>query len=358
MSRDLGQLLGLDGLPFRAGVVSRQASAENPTGAPGAGATRDADPDDPDLVYSGPAVALGRGWKVRPYVPLPAGDTLVLADIEGPGVIRQLFLTTNAPLLRPLILRCAWDDESTPSLESPMGDFFGIGQDAADYTLDSGVVTVAPARGCSAHWPMPFRRRARLTLTNEGDVDAPVVAYRVAWEAVTVPDDAAYLHARWRRTRTGPDAPEHVILDDVQGRGVYVGTTMTWSTTEPGWWGEGEVKHYLDDDTAFPSIVDNGTEDYFGGAWGFGRDLRVPGPDGPPTERAWSGIWAGCPLVTPSDFGERRFSMYRWHVPDPIGFQRSIRVTVQALGWGSDGRYAVRSDEVASTAIWYEAHAP
>ncbi|MBX3031086.1 MAG: DUF2961 domain-containing protein [Chloroflexi bacterium] len=337
-------------------MVSRQASAENPTGAPGGGCQRDPDPTDPDLPFSGPAMDLGRGWKVRPYVPLAAGDTLVLADVDGPGVIRQLFLTTNAPALRPLVLRCTWDHEDEPSIESPMGDFFGIGQDPGDHTLDSAVVTVAPARGCSAHWPMPFRRHARITLTNEGAVDAPIVAYRVAWEEAAIPEDAAYLHARWRRTRTGPDRPEHVILDDVRGRGAYVGTTMTWTTDQPGWWGEGEVKFHLDGDGEHPSIVDNGTEDYFGGAWGFGRDLWPPGPEGPPPEQAWSGTWAGCPLVSAPDLPVRRFGMYRWHVPDPIGFRESIRVAVQSLGWGPDGRYAIRSDEIASTAFWYQVH--
>jgi hypothetical protein len=237
-----------------------------------------------------------------------------------------------------------------------MGDYFGIGQDGADYGLDSAVVTVAPARGCSSLWAMPFRRHARLTLTNMGAVDVPIVAYRVAWEETSVPDEAAYFHARWSRTHTGAEHPEHVILDGVRGSGAYVGTTMTWTTTQPGWWGEGEVKHFIDGDADYPSIVDNGTEDYFGGAWGFGRDLRAPGPDGPPPEQAWHGTWSGCPLVSPPDREERHFSMYRWHVPDPIGFRESIRVTVQALGWGPDGRYAIRSDDVASTAFWYQAH--
>jgi hypothetical protein len=348
--------VGLDALPSRAGMVSRQASAENPSGAPGAGCLRVPDPADPDLPFSGAAMTLGRGWKVRPYVPLPAQQTLMLADVVGPGVVRQLFLTTNADSLRPLVLRCFWDDEAMASVESPLGDFFGIGQDSEEYTVDSAVVTVAPARGCSSYWPMPFRRRARITLTNEGDVDAPIVAYRVAWDEAEVDANAAYLHARWSRTQTGPDQPEHVLLDEVRGRGLYVGTTMTWTTQHPGWWGEGEVKFFLDGDREHPSIVDNGTEDYFGGAWGFGRDLRPARPGTQPRERRWSGTYSGCPLVSPPELPVRHFSMYRWHVPDPIGFRESIRVTVQALGWGEDGRYAIRSDEVASTALWYQVH--
>jgi hypothetical protein len=349
-------LTGLGDLPSRAGMTSRQSSAENPSGAPGAGCLRDPDPADPDLPFSGAAMVLGHGWKVRPYVPLPARRTLTLADMGGPGIVRQLFLTTNADSLGPLVLRCFWDDEPTASVESPLGDFFGIGQDSEEYTIDSAVITVAPARGCSSYWPMPFRHHARMTLTNEGDADVPIVAYRVAWEEAPVADDTAYLHARWARTVTGADRPEHVILDGVQGRGLYVGTTMSWTTSSPGWWGEGEVKFFLDGDREHPSIVDNGTEDYFGGAWGFGRDLRPPRPGMQPRERAWSGTYSGCPLVSPPDLTVRRFSMYRWHVPDPIGFRESIGVSVQALGWGDDGRYAIRSDEVASTALWYQVH--
>jgi hypothetical protein len=345
--------LSLDGLPHAVGIPTRQTSAENPTGAKGAGARWDPNPSDPDLPYSGPAVALGRSWKVRPYVPLAAGETLVLADVDGPGVIRHLFLTTDAPALRPLILRAWWDDEPTPSVEVPFGDFFGIGHDGVEYTYSSHPVTVAPARGCSSAWPMPFGTHARLTLTNEGETDARVVAYRVAWRQETVGPDTGRFHAQWRGTRTSPGSPEHTILDAV-GRGAYVGTSLALTARSPGWWGEGEVKFFLDDDGEFPTIVDNGTEDYFGGAWGFGRDLELPGSSGPGVETAYQSAFAGCPLITAPEGGIRRISAYRWHIPDPIGFERNIRVTVQALGWGDDGRYAIRSDDLATVAYWYQ----
>jgi hypothetical protein len=291
-------------------------------------------------------------------VPLPAGQTLELADLEGPGVIRQIFLTTNATQLRTLVLRSTWDDSPVPAVESPMGDFFAIGQDGVNYTVTSTVVTVAPSRGCSSYWPMPFRRRARITLTNEGETAVAIVAYRVAWEASPVADDAAYFHARWQHTDAGPDRPEHVILDQVRGRGVYVGTTMAWTARSPGWWGEGEVKFHIDGDTEFPTIVDNGTEDYFGGAWGFGRDFLPPAADGSVRQLAFAGPYAGCPLVEGPELPVRRFSLYRWHIPDPIGFREAIRVTVQSLGWGPDGRYAIRADDIASTAFWYEQDGP
>jgi len=354
------RLSGLDDLPRAIGIPTRQASAENPTGAKGMGARRDPDPADPDLPYSGPAVALGRGWKVRPYVPLPAGKTLVLLDSDGPAIIRHIFLTSDAPSLRPLVLRAWWDGEVTPSVEVPMGDFFGIGHDGALHTLSSVPVTVGPARGCTCAWPMPFRRHAMITLANEGVDDARIVAYRVAWREEQIGAGAGYFHAQWRCTSTGPNHPEHTVLDGVRGRGAYVGTSLALTASTPGWWGEGEVKFYLDGDDEFPTIVDNGSEDYFGGAWGFGRDFLPPEPDGRRLERAFESAFAGCPLVSPPDAAIRRFGAYRWHVPDPIGFERDIRVTMQSLGWGEDGRYVVRSDEIATVAYWYqdEPHKP
>jgi hypothetical protein len=347
-------LATLRGLPWDLGIRTRQASAENPTGAKGMGARRDPDPSDPDLVYSAPSMVLGRGWKVRPYVPLPAGQELVLADVEGPGVITQLFLTSDAPRLRSLVLRAWWDDESSPAIQAPMGHLFGIGHDIPGVTYASAVVTVAPERGCNAWWPMPFQRHARLTLTNEGTEDVRIVAWRVTWQERDIPDGVGRFHARFRETRTGTDHPEHTILEDVHGRGSYVGTSLALNALQPGWWGEGEVKVYLDGDTEFPTIVDNGIEDYFGGAWGFGRDLLPPDADGSRRERAFVSPYLGCPVVSEPDEAVRRFSLYRWHVPDPIGFDEDIRVTVQALGWGEDGRYVIRSDDYASVAYWYQ----
>lgn len=345
----------LRALPRELGIPTRQASAENPTGAKGMGARRDPDPTDADLVYSAPALALGRGWKVRPYVPLPAGQELVLADISGPGIITQLFLTSDAPQLRSLVLRAWWDGESSASVEAPMGDFFGIGHDVPGVTYTSAVVTVAPERGCNAWWPMPFRRHAKLTLTNDGVEDVRIVAWRVTWQERDVPEGVGLFHARFRETRTGLHRPEHIVLEDVHGRGTYVGTSLALTALSPGWWGEGEVKVYLDGDADFPSIVDNGTEDYFGGAWGFGRDLLPPDADGLRRERPFASAYLGCPLVSEPEDPIRRFSLYRWHVLDPIGFEQDIRVTVQALGWGDDGRYAIRSDHYATVAYWYQA---
>jgi hypothetical protein len=346
----------LGDLPYLGPIETRSISAENPTGAKGGAATRIPDPSDPDLEHSRPAVPLGRGWKVRPFVRLPAHETLTLADIEGPGTISHVFLTSDIAQYRRLTLRMYWDGEATPSVEAPLNDFFALGHDGDTHTLVTSLpITVAPRRGLSSYWPMPFRERARITLSNDGDVDAPVVAYNITWHPGEVGADAAYFHAQWRRSTTTREHPEHVILDGVAGRGHYVGTSLAWTPASSGWWGEGEVKFFLDGDTEFPTIAHNGTEDYFGGAWAFYGDAP------PSKEVAFSSPFLGLPVADHGERdGQRRFSMYRWHIADPIGFLEDIKVTVQALGWYPDGTYQPLTDDVASLAVWYqtEPHGP
>jgi hypothetical protein len=338
----------LGGLPYEAGVPTRQISAENPTGEKGRACTWDPDPTHPDLVHSGAAVDLGRGWKVRPFIRVAAGTTVTLADIAGPGVINHVFLTSDLPEYRALVVRFYWDDEETPSVEAPLGDFFAMGHDAAPHVVSSLPVVVGPHRGCSCYWQMPFRRRARLTLTNGGPADANVVAYRVLYKLHEVPDAAAYFHAQWRRSQTTRECPEHVLVDGVRGAGLYVGTYLAWTALSRGWWGEGEVKFYLDGDDAFPTLADNGTEDYFGGAWGFHAN-------GSADEQEFSTPFVGMPLARLGDpQGPRLFSLYRWHLLDSVGFAEDLRVTVQALGWWPHGRYQPLTDDIASVAYWYQ----
>jgi Protein of unknown function (DUF2961) len=344
----------LGGLPFGAGLPTRQINAENPTGEKGGGCRRDPDPSNPDLPHSGPALDLGRGWKVRPFIRLKAGETATLAQIEGPGCITHFFITSNVARYRELVLRCHWDGEAQPSVEVPLGDFFAMGHDEAPHDVSSLPVTVAPRRGCNCHWPMPFRKSARMTLENSGSEDAHVVAYTVLYHLHPVPAEAAYFHAQWRRSTTPPGDPQHTILDGVRGRGLYVGTALAWTARGRGWWGEGEVKFFLDGDGEFPTLADSGTEDYFGGAWCFdATDGKV--------ERTFNSPFLGLPLARTEPGKPRLYSLYRWHVPDGIGFERDLRVTVQALGWSADKtRYAPLTDEIASVGYWYqhEPHAP
>lgn len=345
----------LSSLTQQAGIVTRQISPENPTGEKGRACLWDPNPDDPFLAHSGPATDLGRGWKVRPFIGLKSGETATIADIEGPGCINQFFITSDLPHYRCLILRIYWDDEPTPSVEVPLGDFFAIGHDGSPHTVHSLPVNVGTRRACQCYWQMPFRKRARITLENDGPEDAHIVAYKILYRLYPIPDDAAYFHAQWRRSLTRRDYPEHVILSDVSGKGVYVGTYLAWTALSRGWWGEGEVKFFLDGDGEFPTIADTGTEDYFGGAWCFYKDARTP------PEQVFNAPFCGLPLAAVDDNNSsRRFSLYRWHILDAIGFSENLKVTVQTLGWWPYRKYQPLTDDVASVAYWYqlEPHQP
>jgi hypothetical protein len=344
----------LGGLPYAVGAVTRQISAENPTGDKGGACRWDPNPADPYLAHSGPAMHLGRGWKVHPFISILAGETANLADIAGPGCINEFFITSNLARYRDLVLRIYWDGEATPSVETPLGDFFAMGHDIAPHLVQSLPVTVAPNRALNCYWQMPFRQHARITLANEGPDKADIVAYRILYKLCDIPADAAYFHAQWRRSLTRREYPEHVILDGVRGVGSYVGTYLAWVALSQGWWGEGEVKFYLDGDGEFPTLSDNGTEDYFGGAWGFGEG-------GPRSEQTYNTPFLGLPLAQCDNLhGPRRYGLYRWHLLDSVGFHQDLKVTVQALGWWPGNRYEPLTDDISSVAYWYqrEPHAP
>jgi hypothetical protein len=322
--------------------ITRSISPENVTGAKGAGgmATHG--------TGAGPARDLGQGWKVSPSIDLSDGGTAELADIEGPGVIRQIWLTTDRNSLRQLVLRMYWDDEDDPSVDVPLGDFFGNGWPGELALVNSELIVVAPAGGLNSYWPMPFRDRARITLENLSGHGVPVY-YQVTYTQQELPDRAAYLHAEWRRSNPLGAPAVHTIVDGVRGRGRYSGTYLAIEPGAPGWWGEGELKFYLDGDDEFPTICGTGTEDYFGGAWNFDLNGRYI---------LYTTAYLGLHQVLPPDQiyqPHQRFGMYRWHTPDPIYFERDLRVTVQALGWQSGGRYLpLERADIATTAFWYQ----
>ena len=196
---------------------------------------------------------------------------------------------------------------------------------------------------------MPFHRSARLTLENLGDQEA-VVYYQITYTLTTVPDDVACFHARWRRSNPLPYKQVHTLLDNVRGKGHYVGTYLAWQVNSPGWWGEGEIKFYLDGDIDYPTICGTGTEDYFGGAWNFEHPKGSYG--------TFSTPFLGLPQVVQPDGlyrSQQRFGMYRWHIMDPIRFAEDLCVTMQALGWRSGGRYLPLQDDISSVAYWYQA---
>lgn len=326
---------------------SRAITAENRDGAPGGGGR----------ATEGPSAAaardLGQGWKVSPALPLARGERLDIAQIAGPGVVRHIWMTCAPTSWRSVVLRMWWDDEDSPSIETPLGDFFASGW-CERTIVTSEPIAVMSGGGLNSYWPMPFRRSARIEVENLGP-DIPQFFFQVDYTLEEVPDEAAYLHAQWRRSNPVSDGV-HTILDGVTGRGHYVGTYLAWQTNNNGWWGEGEVKFYLDGDRDFPTICGTGTEDYVGGAWAF--EQREGAGYLP-----FSSPYLGFHQVTEvDDFtrANRRFGMYRWHIPDPIHFASDLRVEVQALGWRSGGRYLVLKDDVASLALWYqtEPHAP
>ena len=303
---------------------------------------------------------LGQGWKISPSVKIAAGTTFTLAEIDGPGAIQQIWMTPTGTW-RFSILRFFWDDEETPSIECPVGDFFCMGwQKFAQVT--SLPVCVNPGSAFNCYWEMPFRKKCRITMENIGEDDM-VLYYQVNYTLTDVPEDAAYLHAQFRRVNPLPYKEDYTLADGIKGKGHYVGTYMAWQVNNNGWWGEGEIKFFLDGDTEFPTICGTGTEDYFCGSYDF--DVRRKNEYGAETVeyQEFCTPYAGLPQVVRGDGHyqvQQRFGMYRWHVMDPIRFESDLRVTIQALGWRSGRRYLPLQDDIASVVFWYqsEPHAP
>jgi hypothetical protein len=331
---------------------TRSISAENPTGAKGQGGMATEGPAAPS------ARELGQGWKLSPFINIGPNETAVLADIDGPGAIQHIWITVNPIFWRRLVLRMYWDDEETPSVETPLGDFFGNGW-CERCNISSLPVAVNPAGGFNSYWEMPYRKRARITVENMTPDACFGFFFQVTYVETKVPDDVGRFHAQWRRSNPLPSMEDHVLLEGVTGQGQYVGTYIAWGSNNTGWWGEGEIKFFMDGDDAFPTICGTGTEDYFGGAWCFEMPKGEYG--------VYSTPYLGLPQVIKPDGlyrSQTRFGMYRWHVQDPIRFAEDLRVTIQALGWRSSlegqSRYLPLQDDIASTVFWYqtEPHAP
>lgn len=335
---------GLGSLPLLGRGRTRSISAENPTGEKGKGGMAIPNPSEPKPAASARAADdLGQDWKVRPFIRVNARETAVLMDVAGSGIIQHIWLVEG--LNRGLVIRFYWDGEETPSVESPAPDFFAVGH-GRFAPVNSLPVVVNPANALNCFWPMPFRTRARITLSNETDQDVELVAYQITYVETEVPANAGTFHAQYRRAPTADRNP-YTILDGVKGQGRYVGTFLAWTQMEKGWFGEGEIKFYLDGDERFPTICGTGTEDYFLGSYGFPK----------PFSTAYSGT------VLPTSDGDAPpnfWSLYRWHIQDPINFAQDLRVTIQALGWGTNGKYKKLADDIASVAYWYQAepHAP
>ena len=348
-----GLNMGLGNLSRLSGAVTRSLSAENVNGEKGRGGMATEGRGSFNARDLG-----GRPWKVSPAVDIEAGDTYLMADVDGPGAIQQVWITITKAW-RHSILRVYWDDEDTPSIETPIGDFFGMGWQEFAH-LNSIPVTVNPGSAFNCNWVMPFRKHCRMTIENLGD-EKITLFYQVNYTLDEVPSRAAYFHAQFRRTNPVPYKHDYTIVDGVQGKGHYVGTYMAWQANNKGWWGEGEIKFFMDGDQDFPTICGTGTEDYFCGSYNFEPGWEKRGFLG--NYKEFSTPYAGLHQVIRPDGtfnSQQRFGMYRWHVMDPVRFDEDLRVTMQALGWRSGKRYLPLQDDIASVAYWYQAepHAP
>lgn len=324
---------GLGGLPVLGDFETRSISAENPNGERAGGAK-----EVPDT-KQGPARELGKPWKVRPCITLDAGSLTTLADIKGQGMIQHIWITVDPKAYRDCVLRMYWDGEETPSVEVPLGDFFACGHGLRT-NITSLAVAVNPSGGFNSYWPMPFYKSARITVENQRDEAIDGFFYQITYALGQLPADLGAFHAQWRIGMTTREYPEHVILDGIKGNGQYVGTYLAWVQMSDGWWGEGEIKFFMDGDKEDPTICGTGTEDYFCGAWGFGDTFTGP--------------YTGYPLWQKE--GERvpKHGLYRWHIMDPIRFHSDLKVTMQALGWWPGGKFQPLTDEIASVVYWYQ----
>jgi hypothetical protein len=333
---------------------SRSISPENFTGEKGKGGMAT------EGTGSNAARDLGQGWKVSPSVKIKPKTTFTLGEITGPGSIQHIWMTPTGNW-RYSILRFYWDDEKEPSIETPVGDFFAMGW--GHYAqLSSLAVTVNPGSAFNCYWPMPFRKKCRITLENIADEEMTLY-YQIDYILTEVPSDAAYFHAQFRRTNPLPNKTDYVLTDGIKGKGHYVGTYMAWGSNNNGWWGEGEIKFFMDGDDKYPTICGTGTEDYFCGSYNF--DTKKKNAAGVETSQftEFTTPYSGLHQVIRGDgmyLSSQRYGMYRWHVTDPIRFEKDLKVTIQALGWRSGGRYLPLKDDIASVVFWYqtEPHAP
>lgn len=331
---------------------SRAINAENPTGEKGKGGMASS--------------KLGKSRKGSPCLEkIAPGESVVLADIGGAGVITHIWITvdnktTDADcfVLRDLVLKMYWDDETMPSVDVPLGDFFCCGF-ANECYIDSACVAVAPLRGLNSYFQMPFRRAAKIVLVNEHANEIPAFFYQIDYILYDdMPEDTELFHAQWRRTPVTELGKDYVIVDGIKGTGRYVGTYIALSTLQRYWWGEGEVKFYIDGDEEYPTICGTGMEDYFGGSWSFATHKNQK-----MEEQCYSTLYLGYPfysrhdnLVTNpyhNDDCPPMRGFYRWHMKDPVFFEEELKVTVQQIGVSYAGLFE-RQDDLSSVAYWYQ----
>lgn len=324
---------------------SRSISAENFTGEKGKGGMAT------EGLGKKNAEELGTGWKISPAVELKPGEVFEIANIKESGIIKHIWMTDSCPENRKLVIRMYWDGSEIPSVEAPLGDFFASAECQEYAQISSLAVCVNPKRGFNCYWDMPFYSQARITVENLHNENV-YLFYQVDYVVGKLEEGYGYFHAQYRRCEKLPYKEVYTILDNVKGNGHYVGTYLFCRVSGKGWWGEGEIKFYLDGDKEFPTICGTGTEDYFGGSWNFDVNDKY---------QTFTTPYSGMTKVIPADeiYKEgQKFSLYRWHITDPVYFKEDIKVTIQALGWTEDGKkFKPFEDEISSVAYWYQKEA-
>lgn len=326
-------------LPYR----SRSISPENFNGEKGAGGAATTG------WAQKAAEELGQGWKVSPAINISSGETVTLAEINESGAIRHIWMTGYDIIWRFAILRFYWDDSPVPSVVCPLGDFFASAETDKLRPYSSQMTCVNPKNGMNCYWEMPFKKNCKITLENLSP-EQMTLFYQIDYVLGEIPEDIGYFHARFCRSNPVPEKEVHTILPTVKGRGQYVGTYIYWTTRANDWWGEGEIKFYIDGDKQFPTICGTGTEDYFCGGDGF---LSHDGTSYVEYDTNYTGFSTTKPdgVLHP----QQRFSMYRWHIADPIYFSEELKVTIQALGWKNPRSlgYALLPEDISSVSFWY-----
>ncbi|MDP6037030.1 MAG: DUF2961 domain-containing protein [Candidatus Latescibacteria bacterium] len=340
--------LGMGNLARLSDAETRSISAENPTGEKGKGGMAT------EGTGAMRARDLGVGWKISPSVQIESGEVYTLADISGSGAIQSMWF--GGYIGRDMILRIYWDDQEIPSVECPLSDFFalpwtGLGRRGTGGPLvrvNSVPVSVNPNHSLNCFWEMPFQSRCRMTIQNLHPEERKVCYYQINYTLTDVPDDCAYFHAQFRRVNPLPYKEVYTIVDGIEGRGHYVGTSMGWGINNNGWWGEGEIKFYMDGDNEYPTICGTGTEDYFGGSYNWDVDGEYS-----PFTTPYLGMHQ---VIKPDGTyqSQHRHAMYRWHIVDPIRFKQDLHVTIQALGWRTGGRYFPGQHDISSVGFWYQ----
>jgi len=345
----------ISSLPLLDHGVSRTITAENRKGEKGLGGQASS--------------SLGQGRKGSPCLyDVKAGITEIIAEIEGPGIINHIWITIppstdaeNMYVLKDVVLRMYWDDEKNPSVEVPIGDFFCLGFGAV-YKVNSALVSVNSRGGMNCYFQMPFVKNARIEIENQHRNNLQFFFYQIDYTLYNeFPQgmELGYFHAQWRRTSVTRKGVDHVILDGVEGKGKYIGTFFQLQALNRFWWGEGELKMYLDGDTDFPTICGTGTEDYFGGAWCYTKKVN-----GRYVEDLYQTPYLGyCynstrddtiePRMTHDDSVVPQRALYRWHILDPIRFNEDLKVTIQSIGLRGM-EYFEREDDITTVAYWYQ----